>query len=89
MPPRRAVGVTAEGFRALQMQIEALQEKMHRGMNLAIRDKSEDEREEWHENQEEQEEEEVLNPEEERLFKALTKIEKRLQFEVPTFFGKT
>ena len=34
MPPRRAVGVTAEGFRALQRQIEALQEQMRRGMNL-------------------------------------------------------
>ena len=39
-------------------------------------------------NQEEQEEEEVLNLEEERLFKALTKIEKRPKFDVPTFLGK-
>ena len=39
MPPQRAVGVTAEGFRALQ-------EQMRRGMNLAERDESEDEREE-------------------------------------------
>ena len=41
---------------------------MHRGMNLTIRDESEDEREEEQVNQEEQEEE-VLNPEEEKLFK--------------------
>ena len=39
-------------------------------------------------NQEEQEEEEVLNLEEERLFKALTKIGKRPKFEVTTFSRK-
>ena len=50
---------------------------MHRGMNLTIRDESEDEREEGQMNQEEQEEEEVLNLEEEKLFKAITKIGKR------------
>ena len=44
--------------------MQALQEQMHRGMNLAIRDDSEDEREEEQVNQEEQEGEEVLNPEE-------------------------
>ena len=59
---------------------------MRRGMNLPVRDESEDEREEGQENQEEQEE--VLNPNEERLFKALTKIGKRPRFEVPTFSGK-
>ena len=60
---------------------------MHRGMNLAERDESEDEREEGQVNQEEQEEE-VLNLEEEKLFKALTKIGKRPKFEVPTFSEK-
>ena len=59
---------------------------MHRGMNLDIRDKSEDEREEGQANQEEQEEE-VLNPEEERLFKALTKIGKRPKFNVSMYLG--
>ena len=71
--------------------MQALQEQMHKGMNLIIRDKSEDEREEGQvnqEEQEEQEEEEVLNLEEERLFKALTKIGKRPKFDVPTFLGK-
>ena len=29
-----------------------------------------------------------MNPEEERLFKALTKIGKRPKFKVPTFLGK-
>ena len=57
--------------------MQELEEKMHRGMNLSARDESEDEREEGQENQEEQEEEEVLNLEEERLFKALTKIGKK------------
>ena len=57
-------------------------------MNLTIKDESEDEREEVQVNQEEQEEEEALNPEEEKLFKAPTKIEKSLKFDVPTFLGK-
>ena len=56
-------------------------------MNLAERDESEDEREEGQANQEEQEEE-ILNPDEEKLFKALTKIGTRPKFEVPTFLGK-
>ena len=48
MPPRRehgerAAGVTPKGFRALQRQIQALEEQMHRGTNLPIRDESEDE----------------------------------------------
>ena len=60
---------------------------MRRGMNLAERDESEDEREEGQANQEEQEEE-VLNPEEEKLFKALTKFGKRPKFKVPTFLVK-
>ena len=59
---------------------------MRRGMNLAVRDESEDEREEEQVNQEEQEEE-VLNLDEEKLFKALTKIGKRPKFKVPTFLG--
>ena len=66
-------------------KIEALQEQMHRGMNLAVRDESEDEREEGQVDQEEQEEEEVLNPKQERLFKAITKIGKRPKFDVPHF----
>ena len=66
--------------------MQALQEQMCRGMNLAIRNESEDEREEGQAAQEE--EEEVLNPEEERLFKAIIKIGKRPKFEVPTFSGK-
>ena len=57
-------------------------------MNLTIRDESEDETEEGQVNQEEQEEEEVLNLEEEKLFKAITKIGKRPKFEVSTFFVK-
>ena len=59
---------------------------MQRGMNLTIRDESEDEREEEQVNQEEQEE--VLNPEEERLFKSITKIGKRPKFNIPTLSRK-
>ena len=85
MPPRRVVGVIVEGFWALQRQIEALQEQMRRGMNLIVRDESEDERKEGQVNQEEQEEEEVLNLEDEKLFKAITKIGKGPKFDVPLF----
>ena len=60
---------------------------MHRGMNLTIRDESEDEREEGQVDHEEQEKE-VLNPKEERLLKSITKIGKRPKFDVPTFLGK-
>ena len=64
--------------------MQALQEQMDRGMNLAVRDESDDEREEGKVDQEEQGEE-VLNTKEEKLFKAITKIGKRLKFYVPTF----
>ena len=67
--------------------MQALQEQMRRGMNLTVRDESEDEREEEQANQEEQQEE-ILNLDEEKLFKALTKIGKRPKFDVPTFLGK-
>ena len=56
---------------------------MHRGVNLVGRDESKNEREEGQVAQ--KEEEEVLNPKEERLFKAITKIGKRPKFDVPTF----
>lgn len=57
-------------------------------MNLTIRDESEDEREDEQENKEEQEEEEALNPEEKKIFKALTKIGKTPKFKVHTFLRK-
>ena len=63
MPPQRTVGVTTEGFQALQRQMQEFQEQIHRWMNLALRDESEDERDEGQVDQEEQEEEEVMNPE--------------------------
>ena len=54
---------------------------MHRGMNLPIRDESEDD----DEVEENVEAKAVLNLEKERLFKAFSKIGKRPKFEVPTF----
>ena len=57
--------------------MQVFQEKMCRGMNLVIRDESEDERVEGYVNQEEQEEE-VLNLEEENIFKAIQRLEKYL-----------
>ena len=56
---------------------------MHKGMNLPIRDESEDE----DEVEENAKVEAVLNLEEERLFRAISKIGKRPKFEVPTFLG--
>ena len=62
--------------------MQSLQEKMHRGMNLTIRDESADEREgEGKVNQEE--EEEVLNPKEENIFNAISKIGQRPKLMFP------
>ena len=84
MLPRRAAAITPEGFRALQRQIQALQEQMRRGMNIAVREESEDEAEPVAEPAEERE---VLNTEEARLFKAISNIGKRPKFDVPTYSG--
>ena len=56
---------------------------MQREINLPIRDESEDE----DEVEENTEVEEIPNPKEERLFRAISKIEKRPKFEVLTFLG--
>ena len=53
-------------------------------MNLNVREESDDEAEE---NFDQEGEGELLNPEEERLFRALSKIRKRSKIEVPTFLG--
>ena len=63
--------------------MKALEEKMGRGINLPIRDESEDE---------DKVEENVrakafLNPEEERLFRAISKIGKRPRLKFPHFLG--
>ena len=60
---------------------------MCRVMNLVVRDESKDETEEGQVNQEEQEEEEVLNLEEENLFKAITMIGKNNLNYFPFGFG--
>ena len=72
-------GVIPKGFNALQRQMQALEEKMHRGINLLVKDEIEEKVEE------KVEVEVVLNPEEERLFRAISKIGIRPKFEVPTF----
>ena len=89
MPLRRAIGVTNKGFQALQQKMKALQEQMCRGMNLTIRDESDDEREGEGKVDQEEQEEEVLKPEKENLFKAITKIGKRPKFDVARFFKKS
>ena len=61
--------------------MQALEKQIHRGINLPIRDENEDE----DEVEENAEAEAVLNPEEKRHFKAISKIGKRPKFEVPTF----
>ena len=57
--------------------MQALQEHMHRGMNLNIRDESDDEREGEGQVDQEEQQEEFLNPEEEKHFEAITKIDKK------------
>ena len=88
MPPQREhgqryVGVTPKGFWALQRQMQVLEEKICRWINLLVRGESEDE----DEVEENAEVEVVRNPEEERLFRATSKIGKIPKFEVPTFLG--
>ena len=63
--------------------MQALEEQMYRGMNLLIRDESEDE----DKVEENAEVEVVLNTEEERIFRAISKIGKRPKFEISTFLG--
>ena len=87
MPPsreycRRVVSVTPKGFRALQRKIEALEEQMHRGINLPVRDESKDE----DGVKENAEVEAVINPQEERLFRAISKIGKDLSLKFPHFW---
>ena len=62
--------------------MKTLEEQMHRQINLSIRDESKDKGEE----EENVEVEVVLNLEEERIFRDISKIRKRPKFEVPTFF---
>ena len=57
---------------------------MRRGMNLTVRDESDDEREGKGQLDQEWQEDEVLNLEEQNIFKAITKIGKRPKFDVPT-----
>lgn len=55
---------------------------MHRGIHIPVRDKSEDE----DEVEENVKVEAILNLEEDRFFKAISKIGKTPNFEVPTFW---
>lgn len=60
MPPRRERGGRVRGVlpkvRALQRQVQALQEEIYRGMNLVVKDESEEENEEGNVVQEGEEE---------------------------------
>ena len=60
--------------------MQTLEEQMHRGINLSIIDKSEDE----DEVEENIDVEVVLNQEEERIFREISNIRKMPNFEVPT-----
>ena len=59
---------------------------MHRGMNLIVRDESNDEREGEGQVDQDEREEDVLNPKEVNLFKAISKIEKDLSLMFPHFW---
>ena len=63
--------------------MQALEEKILREIHIPIRNESEDE----DEVEENVKAEVVLNLEEERIFRAISKIGKRPKFEVPTFLG--
>ena len=86
MPPQRECGgravVITPKVRALQRQVEALQEQIHRGLNVAIGNESEEENEEQaNVAQEGADEGEVLNEAEERLFRAISNLGKRPKFD--------
>ena len=92
MPPRRERGgraraVDPEEVRALQRQVQALQEELYRGTNVAIGNESEEDEEEEEIGQEGEDEGEVLNQVEERLFRAITKFGKRPTIDVGVFSG--
>lgn len=67
--------MTKEGFRALQRQVQELQEELHRGDDIREGDESEDEFEE--EEEQFEGEQEVRNHDEDRFFKVFSKIRKR------------
>ena len=92
MPPRREHGgravVITPKVRALQRQVEALQEQICRGLNVATGNKSEEENEEQtNVAQEGAGKEEVLNEAKERLFRAISKLGKRPKIDVGEFLG--
>ena len=83
MPPQREHGgraiVITPKIRAIQRQVEALQEQIRRGLNVATGNESEEENEEQtNVPQEGKSEEEVLNEVEERLFRAISNLGKDL-----------
>ena len=83
----RARFVNPEEVRALQRQVQALQEELRRGTNFAAGDESEEENEEEEIRQEEEGEGEVLNQAEERLFRAISKFGKISTTDVGVFLG--
>ena len=92
MPPRRERGgraraVNPEEVRALQRQVQALQEELRRGATVAAGDESEDDNEEDEMGLEGEFDGEVLNHAEERLFRAITKFGKIPTIEVGVFSG--
>ena len=56
------------------MQVQALQEEIHRGLNVAMGDESEEDNADEEIGQEGEGEGEVLNQAEERLFRAINKF---------------
>ena len=69
--------------------MQALQEELRRGANVAAGDNSQDDNEEEVMGPEEEFDGEVLNHAEERLFRAITKFWKRPTIEVGVFFRKS
>ena len=76
--------VVALVVKALQRQVQALQEEIRRGLNVAAGDKSEEENEEEI-GQEGEGEGEVLNQAEERIFRAISKLGRKPKINVGLF----
>ena len=69
------------------MQVQALQEELRRGTNVAACDESEEDNEEEEMGHEGESVGEFLNQVEERIFRAITKFGKRPTIDVGVFLG--
>lgn len=89
MAPQRSHGgrnllVTKEGLRTLQRQVQAIQEDLHKGLEIRKRDESKDEAKE--EGRFEEEQDVVGYPKQVKMLEVVSKIGERPNIKVSNFF---